>query len=276
LLCLAHGIYRHRPYQTLIAGFCLVAWPLFVLWISLPGYYYSRLNQAKVWHRWDEVLGCVQAIRKIAKWSVVKFPEVELDKCTAQALASEGRLEEGLRIFEKHSATVPPFLYCSQVSTIYDAAKEQDKALEYAEKAVELAPENGTLLLDLAFRLSMHHNRPAESRALLARVDQSVLIPYARAYVPFVEGIILFRENRFDEARAELLKAVAGIGKFLHQDLTRGSWLLAKSYLCAAEQKLGNFSAVKKLWKETQQFLVAHREDELIALCEPVSAVPVR
>ena len=28
--------------------------------------------------------------------------------------------------------------------------------------------------------------------------------------------------------------------------------------------------------EETQQFLIAHREDELLALCEPLTAVPVR
>src|SRR6266403_1684690 len=54
LLLIGYRLYRGDKMWAAVFGLGLVAWPLFRLWVGLPGIYFARLNKAKDWYRWTE------------------------------------------------------------------------------------------------------------------------------------------------------------------------------------------------------------------------------
>jgi tetratricopeptide (TPR) repeat protein len=122
-------------------------------------------------------------------------------------------------------------------------------------------------VLDLASSLVRGFNRPAEAREALAKAEALEITGLGKAYVPFVRGIIAWRERNFTDARKHLAEALTGLQPLSHHDLVVGLILLTKSYLCAVHRASGNLTEARKLFAETKQFLTAHREEELLRAC---------
>src|ERR1041385_970160 len=100
---LGFGIYRHKIWLIVLGaagiGVCVLLMPALHLVFSIfsrSSRDYSRLNKAKVWGRWNEVLKCVERLRQKDRLTGAAVPELELGRCRAQALAALGRLDEAL------------------------------------------------------------------------------------------------------------------------------------------------------------------------------------
>jgi len=270
---LAWGIYTDRKWAWIIGaiglGFIVLLMPALHAFFSVTLRQYSRLNKAKVWGRWNEVLDCVERLRKAHRLTRIGVGDLELTRCRAQALAALGRLDEGVAEFRQfeNSPKVERWLYLSHLSSIYDEAKAFGKSLECRQQAAAEKPDSSAVWIDLAYSLMRGFNRPAEAREALARAEAHEITGLGKAYVPFVRGIIGWRERNFAEARKHLEEALAGLEPLSHHDLVVGLILLTKSYLCVVHGASGNRLEAKKLFRETEKFLTAHREDELLQAC---------
>jgi tetratricopeptide (TPR) repeat protein len=279
LICaalLGWGIYSHRTWPIIIGAgglaVCVFLSPVlhFVFGLfarSSRGY--SRLNKAKVWGRWEEVLQCVEQLRQADRLTGAAVPELELARCRAQALAALGHLEEGLaeiRRFES-DPKVEHWLYLSFLAGIYDAAQQFEKGLEIRRQAAAEKPDTSTVWIDVAYASVRRLNRPAEAREALARAEKLEITGLGKTYLLFLRGIILWREHRLKEAREQLEQALDGFQPMAHHDLVEGLVLFTKSYLCAVHGELGDLPAARKLFNEVEKFLTAHREEELLKAC---------
>ena len=269
----AWGLYGNSRWLMIFGGAGL----LFIVFL-VPGLHlffatsmrqYSRLNRFKVWGMWNEVLDCVEQLRKSSRLTRIGVGDVELTRCRAQALAGLGRLDDAVAEFAKleNSPKLPRFLYLSHLSSIYDVAKAYEQSMACRQEAAVEKPDNSSVWIDIAYGYVRGMNQPAKARAALERAQQYEITGLGKAYLPFLQGVICWRERNFAEAKANLEKALAGFGPFKHNDLVIGLILLAKSYLCAVHSALGNSSDAKRLLRETEQFLIANREDELLHAC---------
>ncbi|PYJ84800.1 MAG: hypothetical protein DME22_11390 [Verrucomicrobia bacterium] len=273
---LGWGIYSHRMWPIIIGAgglaVCVFLTPVlhFVFaFFARSSREYSRLNKAKVWARWDEVLHCVEQLRHADRLTGAAVPEIELSRCRAQALAALGRLEEGLVEFRKFEGApkVEHWLYLSLLAGIYDAALQFEKGLELRRQAAAEKPDTSAVWIDVAYASVRGLNRPAEAREALARAEKLAITGLGKPYLFFLRGIILWRERKPTEARQQLDQALVGFQPMAHHDLVEGLVLFTKSYLCAVHGELGNSSDAKKLFVGVERFLVAHREEELLQAC---------
>jgi tetratricopeptide (TPR) repeat protein len=273
----AWGIYRNSLWMIILGalglGALLFFFPLLFAFFSLPMQYYTRLNRAKVWSRWDEVLLCVERLRQAHRITRLGVGEIELVRNRAHALAATGRLEQGLAEFsqfEKDPA-LPNWNYQSFLSGIYDTAKEYEKALECRKKAVEEKPDTSAVWIDLAYGLVRGLNRPAEAREALARAEALEITQLGVPYVSFLKGLICWREGKFGEATTHLESSLPGFQQYIHSPLVEGLILLVKAHLCAVHRALGETEKAQRYFKETEVFLKAAREDELLRACGAAS-----
>jgi tetratricopeptide (TPR) repeat protein len=273
---LAFGIYKHRTWAIVFgaAGIALYVLLFPVLhfvfrFFATAQREYARLNKARVWGRWDEVLECVERLRRPDRITGVGVPDFELVRCRAQALVGLGKLDEGLAEFRKleNSPKVERGMYYSLLAAIYDVGRQFDKALELRQKAVEEKPDTASVWIDLAYGYVRRLKRPVEARAALAHTEKLEITGLGKPYLFFLRGIILWREHKPDEARKELEQALVAFRPLMHQPLVEGLLLLTKAHLCAVEIELGNVANAKTLFGEVEPYLIAHREDELLELC---------
>jgi len=279
---LGWGIYSHRTWPIIIGAgglaVCVFLTPVLHLVFGLfarSSREYSRLNKAKVWGRWQEVLQCVEQLRHADRLTGAAVPELELVRCRAQALAALGRLDEGLAEFRKFESDpkVEHWLYLSFLAGIYDTAQQFEKALEIRHQAAAKKPDTSTVWIDVAYASVRRLNRTAEAREALARAEKLEITGLGKTYVLLLRGIIFWREHKPEEARQQLEQALAGFQPLASHDLVEGLLLLTKAHLCAIHTELGNVPKAKALFCEVEKFLTAHREDELLKTCGRGEAV---
>jgi hypothetical protein len=279
LLCaalLGWGIYRHLIFTTIFGAlglaFVVLFIPVYHVLIRLLGNTstdFARLNRAKVWGRWDEVLECVERLRQPDRMTGSLVPELELIKSRAGALAALGRLDEGLAEYQKleNDPKVERWMYLSFLAGIYDNARQFQKGLELRREAAAIKPDTSMTWIDVAYSSVRKLNHTDEAREALARAEQLEISGLGKKYLPFLRGIIAWREHRPEEARPLLEEALAGFQPIAHNPLAEGLILSAKAFLCATYVDLRDYARAKPLQREVEPFLTAHREDDLLAAC---------
>lgn len=231
---------------------------------------YDRLNRAKVWGRWNEVIECVEALEKPDALTGAKIPEIELVKCRAQAYAAQGRLENGLKVYTKleNDPKIEQWLYLTSLATVYDAGKAHEQALNIRRQVAIEKPDNSSVWIDLAYSCVRHLNRPGEAREFLAKAEALEITGLGKAYLPFLCGIIFWREGKMSEAIKQFEKALPLLKPWTTNPLAEGLILLSKSHLCACHRAQDNRAKADKLYREVKKFLQANKEDELISACK--------
>ena len=277
---LAYGVYRRRWVPVAMGGSSLavmiLVFPAAYWFFSLPSRCYAQLNRAKVWGRWEEVLWCVERLRRIRRLTRIGPGEFELSRCRSQALAATGRLTQGLEEFGRFAGqpAIPDWTYESFLAGIYDCAKEYTRALECRRKAVALKTDSSALWIDLAYGLVRGLNHSSEAREAVARAETMELSELGRPYLLFLRGLICWRERKYREAKLLFEQAIPALQAFAHAPLTEGLVLLTRSYLCAAQGALGEIVEARKQFRQVEMFLEAGREKELLEACRRPIASP--
>jgi tetratricopeptide (TPR) repeat protein len=271
-LIIGLGLYTHQ--RVSLTG-CIellvivLLFPILYLFYSQSRRNYARLNKAKVDGRWEDVLKCVESLKRSRKLTRIGVTEVELARNHALALAHLGRVDEAVAEFLQfeNSPNLAHWLYCSHLAGIYKAGRQFDKAVEMQLQLVAEKPGLSAGWIDLAGMLARKLKRPAEAREALARAAKLEVTPIAKPHVLATQGVILWREGQLPEARARLEQALTEFKPFAHKPLVEASILLAKAHLCAVNRALGNENEARKLFGEVKKYLAAHKEDELLQAC---------
>ena len=179
-------------------------------------------------------------------------------------------MDEGLTLYKKYEndPKVERWIYLSFLATIYGYAQQFEKGLELRRQAAAEKPDTSLVWIDLAFACVRRLNYTAEAREALVRAEQLVVPGLGKPYLIFLQGIILWREHKPEEARGQLEKALVAFQPWLHNPLTEGLMLSTKAFLCAVHVDLGNLGMAKKLFSEVEPFLIVHHETELLTACK--------
>ncbi len=130
--------------------------------------------------------------------------EIALRK--AQALAGMDRLDEALRVVEPFGdgKAVPGWFYRSMLAQVYEFARRRDEAIAQLEQAIELAPDNATLMISLARHVIWYKRDVRRARELLTQARLHALSDMTKPFADLVEGIILLEEGRPRDALPSL------------------------------------------------------------------------
>jgi tetratricopeptide (TPR) repeat protein len=230
--------------------------------------YYHKLIKASDWYRWDEVISLIGTLRAVRKFSVTGVPETELIRNRAKALAGLGRLNEGLAEYKQCEGRpdCPSWLYKLFVASLYTTAKKYDKAIESNLLSIEEKP-TPTAWADLSNRYARYKCDPLKARAAMAEADKSPMPDVAKPFRIRCLGIIAYLEGDYSTAKRELETAIELVDKAKSRPFRDGHLNVARAYLCCVLAKQGDLAAAKKNFALAKEYLVATKEDELLAEC---------
>lgn len=264
---------RYRSFDWSWLDVAIIAAPVllfgFFAFLSLNSYLYAKINEARQWHRWDDVLSLVYKIQVMGSCTGVKLPAHEIARQRAGAFAGKKQLAEALEEMQPYAnGKIEPWLYYAHLAGIYELAHEKEKAIEANLKSIELAPANhGAGYIDLAFRLIRYRHDVTAAREALGQAEKMENPEVAKSFLSRTRGMIAIEEGNFAEAKTHLARALTESRPFEKAMLMYGNIALTKAYLCLAETGLGNFSEAKRYVREVEPFLVATEENELLTAC---------
>jgi hypothetical protein len=272
ILWVLRGATSGHPWapSSLLAYAAALGYVAFTIWLRAPAHLYDQLLQARVWHRWDEVMRMVARIRTSPTLVRMAVPEHELLFSEARALAGQGNLPAALEKVRplESSVSLAPELYYGLLGSVYDAAGDAAGRVAASGKAVELAPKSPQARIDLAFPLAIYLRNHEGARAVLQTIDPANLVPQAKPYVAVIQGVMALDEGRPAEAEQEFCAAIEGWQPFSGNALAKSfGWLLA-GFHAIALRRLGRvpeaeaeFSSVRPFFEATGKDYVLQRWD---------------
>ncbi len=229
---------------------------------------HQQMLDALFWGRWEECL--LKANRVGLK---VSPQEIALRK--AQALAGLDRLDEGLKLVEPFGdgKAVPGWFYRSMLAQVYEFARCRDEAIAQLEQAVELAPDNATMLISLGRQVIWHKRDARRARELLIRARMHALSDMITPFADMLEGVILLEEGRPRDA----LPVLEAAHKVFHarRHMPMGYLPVEQAMLALAltHAALGESDEALKLYGQVRPRLVALRS-EVVDRCDRAIGLP--
>jgi tetratricopeptide (TPR) repeat protein len=228
-----------------------------------PARRFRRALTYGAWARWAEMLDALQDFRRAG-------PNLELAFLEAKALSGMGRLDEALETVRPYAEDVktPAWLYWDQLADVFGVARLPDRVIQCLERAAADAPDNPTVLLDLAKAYLRYRRDAVSARPLLERARQQEISDVLAPFVLLVEGMQTLEEGHPDRARAQLEQAL---------DRTRRLWPSyppagevidrMHTYLCLACAGAGDPAAAVAHFRRAEPRLRAFAADDLLNRC---------
>jgi len=255
-----------RPFSFLdILALVILVLPIVIALGALIGRSrrrYERLVDAACWARWEEVLRLLPRLPRGVSASERAFRK-------AAALAGLGRVDEALEVVKPLASNgeIPEWLYWGRLSSVYRAAHDREQALACMENAASLAPDNATILVDLALALLRDKRDIARAAEIVRRVKTQALSDIVMHFVQATEGILALEKGNCHEARELLEQARASLSKLT--TAAAGPFLdRLHAYLCLAEAGVGNYASARQHLDQATPRFKALGEKDLLARCE--------
>jgi tetratricopeptide (TPR) repeat protein len=240
----------------------------FALFGGRPRARYQQLMDALYSGRWEE------ALRRANRVQIKGSPH-EIPLRRAQALAGMDRLDEALKLIKPFGdgKAVPGWFYCSMLAQVYEFARRRDEAIAQLEQAVELAPDNATMLMGLG-RLVIWHKRDAKrARELLTQARAHALSDLSAPFADLLEGVILLEEGRPRDA----LPLLEAAHKSFHSRKYVGLGYLQAEHamlgLALTRAALGESDEALRLYSKVRPRLVALRSG-VVDRCDRAIGLP--
>ena len=256
------------PWDTLdtLATSFLFFPPVLVLFGELfsPSRKFERAMSFNAWARWAEMLAALKPVRRMVPAPQYAFFE-------AKALAGLGRLDEALETVRPYAddPNTPAWLYWGQLADVFHAAKLGDRAIECSEKAVEHAPDNPTVLIDLAMSLLRYRRDAARARPLLERARAHEISDLLAPFVLMAEGVLALEEGRPEKARELLEDSARRAEPFRHTTALMGAAIdRIHTYLTLACAATGDPAAAEAHYQIAEPRLRAFETTDLIERCQ--------
>jgi tetratricopeptide (TPR) repeat protein len=228
-----------------------------------PGRKFERAMAYAAWARWDELLAALPAVRTVV-------PAPQYAYYTAKALAGLGRLDEALATLQPFAAdpATPAWLYWNHLAEVFQAARLGDRAIECGEKSVEHAPDNPTMLVDLALALLRHRRDAARARPLLERARSHEISDLLLPFLLMAEGVLALEENRPEKARELLDDAARRAEPLRHTTALMGTAIDGiHTYLCLACAATSDPVSAQRHFRIAEPRLRAFRAQDLLEQC---------
>jgi tetratricopeptide (TPR) repeat protein len=252
-----------------VLAYGVLLYPVLRWWFRQTKRLFVKLHTARTWHRWDEVLRCLDQLVKAKSKTNIGLNDYSMARYRALALAGLGRLEEAVNGFRTaaEKANTPSWLYQTALAGIYSIARQYDKALETYHTAFEAATDKSIICIDLAMYLVSRFNRPQEARQLLVQAEKMQFPENAIPHLALLRGVIAWREKNFSEMDRYAREALANFEKHPRAKLYlyEGSILNCQGYLAVSNAALGRKSEARKYFAQIEKYLELKEQNDLIS-----------
>lgn len=270
---LAWSIYRQQTVGIVIIGALLLVvvflFPVIHVWFAAPSKLFIRLNTARTWWRWQEVLQCIDQLNKAHKRTKIGMGRAEVARYWSLALAGTGQVEQGMKLFSEEAAAsnMPEWLRLSHIGTMYNVAQQFDKALEYRRQSFVASNEDSIACIDLASYLLDPFEFVEEAKVLLSKVEGKTLAAIVIPAVTRLRGMIAYREKDFVSADRLFRESLAGVLQNAKNryHVFESSILLLNAKLAIINAALGNRVEAQRFFKGACAYLVATKRQDLIS-----------
>lgn len=195
-------------------------------------------------------------------------PTSDLDIRLATVLARNGQIEEGRRLVAPYLAQAETdAMLLGQIGHFHQAAGESERALELLTRAVELSRNSTQALVDLAFILTRHLERPSEAQAVLERLAERELTELARVFVCSTRRLIAQQQGRPAEAFTAFAEADVYLAPHTHLALLKGMQLELWAFRALALAADGKPEEARRWFRKARPLLEARRETRLLERC---------
>lgn len=251
-----------------LIAFVFVVSLAFHVFVCLPLILYRKLVEAADWHRWRQMFFVIAMLKIIGRMSTVKVPATELIRYRAKAFAGMGKMEQALNETAQCEGRPesPSWLHKLLLAGLYGQAKQHDKAIELSLEALSENP-NPIAWYDLANRYARYKHDAVKAREALTEAEKSPVAAHVKPYQARCRGIIAWLEGDFPTAEAELETAIHLLLQPKWLPFRDGHLAIARAYLCCALAKQGDMEGAKKNLNLAEKYLVATKEEELLAEC---------
>jgi tetratricopeptide (TPR) repeat protein len=186
-------------------------------------------------------------------------------------VAGLGGLHEALKIVEplRDGAKMPPWLFWARLVEVYSNAKLPDQVIACSEKAVELAPDNATVLVDLAMVLLRYRRDTRRARELLEEVRGHALGDMVEPFVLKTEGVLALEEGDAAAARRLLEESILKMSPYARANALVGATIAqSHAYLTLACAGLSDADSAHTHFRLAEPRLRALKADDLLARCQ--------
>ena len=268
VLVAAYEFYRGKAPLALLTLACLLGWFFYLIWRGLPSIYYRKLIGAADWSRWGEVLSLVATLDRLGRMGLTKVPSSELTRYRAKAFAGTGQLDKALAEYQQCEGQpdCPTWLYKLFVGSLYTGAKRYDQGIEYNLLSLQ-EKATPTAWADLAYRYARYKRDAVKARHAMAEANKSPTTELAKPFYLRCLGVIGYLEGNFTAARQDLEQAIQLVENVKWRPYKDGHLAISRAYLCCVLAKLGDFSGAKSCLALATKYLVATKEEELLAEC---------
>ena len=253
----SRGDYR----GAMLFGLVLVCTIAAFAWIRHKPYLFTRMLEAREWHRADETLRLLQRLADVMK------PE-ETSLYRSRALVWKGEFSTALADWRQHESKVSPWLYFSHLSELYEEAGDVDRAIDLIEQSLAHNPNIGALYIDVAWKYLVNERNLPRAKQL---TDHAGLLEQSEMAPPFLlrnRGIIALREGRFEEAEKLFLGAIAILDANKGWTFIYSNKMIVKGFLSLARAKLGKLAQARQDFAEAKEWLEAAQVTPLLSACQ--------
>ncbi|MBW3599862.1 MAG: hypothetical protein KY475_21645, partial [Planctomycetes bacterium] len=137
------------------------------------------------------------------------------------------------------------------------------------EKAAEMAPDNPTILLDLAMSLVRWRRDAARAREFWEQAKTHALSDTLETFARMIEGMIAVESGEAENARNCLEQSIEELKPLRHATPLIGAGIdRAYAYLAIACAESGELAAAKKYYRRCKPRLRALGSNDLLNRCE--------
>jgi tetratricopeptide (TPR) repeat protein len=276
----AFNLYRQRTGWAIFFGAILAVivllFPLLYVWFVAPMKQFEKLHKARTWWRWDEVLYYLDELKKSQRRTKMGIGRGELARYWALALVGKGQVEQGIAIFNQEAAAaeMPDRMKYSHLATMYHVAQNFEKCLECRRAAVVASKEDGVACIDLATYLVDPMGMTEEAKEWLKKIETKSLPVITQPSIPYLRGLIAWREKDYQSANAHFSEALEGKQKHAKNKYFafEAVILSLRGRLAIVNAALGNYDVARSYFDECSSYLAATKRDDLINEYEKFAA----
>jgi tetratricopeptide (TPR) repeat protein len=241
-------------------GLILVVTTVLFARIRFKSYLFTRMLDAREWHRADETLRLLHSLATVLKPS-------DLSLYRSLALVWKGDLPTALADWQQHEPKISQWLFLSHLSSLYEAVGDIDRSIQLAEQSVAANPNIGALYVDLTWKYLLHERDLRLAKEANEKAQTLELSELAQPFLIRNRGIIALREGRFADAEKLLSQSLATWTANRKMYFRYSNMMITKGFLSQVRAKLGNINRARSDFAEAEEWLEAAQVTPLLTAC---------
>jgi len=240
---------------------------LAMLFMIGPIIAYNQLLLAQLKARPGTAKVCLKVLRTLTVFGGMTSGQLKTERC--KILASEGKLDEALRLWEAGRAEITDEEYQAALIEINDHGADWLAMMNAQRAYLATTPDKETAAIDLAMSIARYSDNPEEAGPLIASINPTDLPEVAVIGYQYVRGMVAANQEQHEQALRHYAQANETASQFVSLPIMLGLIAEINGHAAVALKRLGQFDQAQNLWDQSHPILKLHKSaNRLIAAYE--------